>query len=243
MIRVWDPATEKELRRHQVPLVKVRCFSRNGAWALFGGEDDPVGIWDLRAGREMLKIEATSSVWSVALSPDTGRLALGHADGTVALWNTSEKKEVARLRSDMSGITAVAFSSDGRSLAWGDNLGAVCMAEGREGREPLRFKARAWPAIRELIFSPDGKTLVATDHVGTSRAYSEPGIEPGDPQEVLRHLPEGNWAGFRSDPRWAASGFLQKNPAGREVLSADGRFVAGVTPDGRLVIWEAPGGK
>src|SRR5204862_510703 len=43
-IRVCDPASQKEIRRHAVPLRRMRYFSNYGAWAVFGGAGDPVGI-------------------------------------------------------------------------------------------------------------------------------------------------------------------------------------------------------
>ena len=237
MIRVWDPATEKEIRRFKVPMVRMRYFSRDGGWALFGGEGDPIGIWDLVAGKEVLKVDPTPAVWSAALSPDNARLALGHADGAVSLWSVVEQKEVARIRSEMTGITAVAWSSDGKSLAWGDDSGVVAMAEGKEGREPVRFKPRGEPGIQELKFSPDGRSLVATDRKGNQRVYSEPGIEPEEIQ--IRFDP---WI---PNPRWKGSGCFQKwyLLRVREAISNDGSYIAGVTRDGKLVIWEAPGGK
>jgi WD40 repeat protein len=237
MIRVWDPATEKELRRFKVPMVRMRHFSRDGAWALFGGLDDPIGIWDLVAGKEVLKVDPKPAVWSVALSPDKDRLALGHADGTVSLWSIAENKEIQRIRSEMTGITAVVWSSDGKSLAWGDDSGAVAMAEGKEGREPVWFKPRARSGIRDMKFSPDGRTLRATDVNGSSRIYSEPGIEP---EEIAAFTDP-----WLPNPRWKASGCFQKSfvGAGRDAVSLDGSYIAGATGDGRLVIWEAPGGK
>jgi WD40 repeat protein len=237
MIRVWDPATEKELRRFQVPMVRINYFSRDGAWALFGGMDDPIGIWDLVAGKEVLKVDPKPAVWSVAISPDHARLALGHADGTVSLWSIAEKKETTRIRSEMTGVTAVCWSSDGKSLAWGDDTGAVAMAEGKEGRESGWFKPRG-PGIRDLRFSPEGRTLLATDVTGTRRVYSDPGIEPED----VRVFFVDPWL---PNPRWKASGCFQKCFLGtaRDVVSPDGSYLANATRDGRLVIWEAPGGK
>jgi len=111
------------------------------------------------------------------------------------------------------------------------------MAEGKEGREPVRFRARDGTAIRHFRFSPDGRRLVATDMRGNRRVYAEPGIEP---EEVPTF-----WEPWLPDPRWKASGCFQKSflGAGRDTVSLDGTYIAGVTRDGKLVIWEAPGGK
>jgi WD40 repeat protein len=241
-IRVWDPAAEKELRRMTVPLDRLRYFARNGTWAVFGGADGPVGIWDLQAEREILKLEPATPVVSVSITGDGSRLALGHSDGTLSIWSVAEKRELARVQSEMRSITAVAWSSDGKSLGWGDEAGAVTIGEGQKGGEQIRFKTRGYTAIRDVRFTPDGRTLMATDSRGNEWAYSDPGVEPTPNLGDIRSLPP-RWL---PDPRWIASGFGQKRALlgiRREVISPDGTYVAGATRQGELVIWEAPGAK
>jgi WD40 repeat protein len=241
-LRVWDPATQREIRRYSVPLPRLRYFSHDGAWAVFGGAKDPVTIWDLVAEREVLKVETTPAVQSMALSPDRARMALGHADGAVSIWSTAEAKESTRIPSDMAPISAVSWSLDGKSMAWGDEAGAVTIAEGQRGLETIRFRTRGYTAIRELMFTRDGKSVVATDARGVQRAYSDPGVEPKILAGELRSLPHASLL----DPRWKASGYDQKRSllgVLREVVSLDRTYIAGMTVGGKLVIWEAPGGK
>jgi WD40 repeat protein len=241
-LRVWDPAAEKELRRMTVPVDRLRYFARNGAWAVCGGGDGPVAIWDLQAEREIVKLEPATPVVSVSLSGDGARLALGHSDGTVSLWSVAEKREVTRIRSEMRSITAVAWSSDGKSLGWGDEGGAVTIAEGQKGGEQLRFKSRSYTPIRDLRFTPDGRTLMALDSRGLEWAYSDPSVEPAAAQGDVPSLPP-RWL---PNARWFASGYGQKRGLlgiVREVVSPDGTFIAGATSRGELVLWEAPGGK
>jgi WD40 repeat protein len=241
-LRVWDPAAEKELRRFTVSIDRLRYFSRDGAWAVFGGVDGPVGIWDLATERELLRIEPATPVGSVTLSPDRSRMALGHSDGTVSIWSLGEKKELTRIRSDMRSITAVTWSSDAKSLGWGDDAGAVTIADGRRGGEQVRFKTRGYCAIRDLRFTPDGRTLMATDAQGVLWGYSDPSVEPSARLSDVRSLP----AAYLPSPRWIASGYGQKRgllDVVREAVSPDASYIAGATRDGRLVIWEAPGAR
>ena len=241
-IRVWNPATQKEIRRHAVPFRRMRYFSPDGTWAVFGGKNEPVGIWDLQAGKEILQVDVTPAVQSVALSPDGAKLALGHADGSVTLWSIAQRKELTRIRSDVADITAISWSADGKSLAWGDHVGVVVIAEGEQGRDPLRFRTRGGAAIRDLRFSPDGRTVIAKDAVGLHRAYSDPGSEPKIVDGVQPLVPHVRVP----DRRWNASGCFQKRlqlEIVAEAVSPDGTYVAGVTRGGKLVIWEAPGAK
>lgn len=241
-IRIWDPGKERELRRLTIPVDRLKSFARNGAWAVCGGGDGPVAIWDLQQGREIVKLEPSTPVVSVSLSVDGGRLALGHSDGTVSLWSVPEKRELTRIRSEMRSITAVAWSSDGKSLGWGDEAGAVTIGEGQEGREQLRFRTRGYTAIRQVRFTPDGRTLMAVDSRGIEWAYSDPSVEPSATLGDLRSLP----ARWLPNSRWLASGYGQRRGLlgiVREVTSPDGTYVAGATRQGELVIWEAPGGR
>jgi hypothetical protein len=89
-----------------------------------------------------------------------------------------------------------------------------------------------------LKFSPDGRRLAATDKKGNCRIYSEPGVEPEE-------VPNLSWDPWLPDPRWRASGCFQKSFVGvvQRAISLDHTYIADATRDGKLVIWEAPGGK
>ncbi|MBI3856205.1 MAG: WD40 repeat domain-containing protein [Planctomycetes bacterium] len=122
IVRVWDPATEKEIRRYEVPLERLRFISQGGRWATFGGEKDPVRIWDLSAGRELFQVESKEPVSAIALSPDGTAMALGFVDGSVSIRDLAGAKERARIRQELAGVTAIAWSADGKSLGWGDDV-------------------------------------------------------------------------------------------------------------------------
>jgi tetratricopeptide (TPR) repeat protein len=61
----------------------------------------------------------TSSVRSVAFSPDGQTLASGSNDGTVKLWDVQSGREVRTLSGHTDWVQSVAFSPDGQTLASG----------------------------------------------------------------------------------------------------------------------------
>ncbi len=86
--------------------------------------DKAVHVWDTASGRRLLDYPEThrTVLDSVAYSPDGGQAATGDRDGIVRLWDVATAKEVGRLHfsdAPTSGVEAVAFSADGRTLAAG----------------------------------------------------------------------------------------------------------------------------
>lgn len=61
----------------------------------------------------------------VAFSPDGSRLASGHSDGTVALWDLATGLQTLTLKGHVGKVRSVAFSRDGQRLASAGNDGKV----------------------------------------------------------------------------------------------------------------------
>jgi WD40 repeat protein len=61
----------------------------------------------------------SSSVYSIAFSPDGKYLASSSKDKTVKLWSLESKKEITTLQGHSSEVNSIAFSPDGKYLASG----------------------------------------------------------------------------------------------------------------------------
>jgi WD40 repeat protein len=78
MIRVWDVATRKEVRKwrgHEKGVLTL-ALSGDGKTLATGGRDGVVRLWDVGSGRETQKLTGLrGDVEGVALSPDGRTLA------------------------------------------------------------------------------------------------------------------------------------------------------------------------
>jgi WD40 repeat protein len=103
-------------------------------------------------------------VWGLDFSPDGEWLAAGMnlqgQGGPVVLWNTSDWSPQF-VRFEESGIFHVAFSPDGRLLAYSTRGGKVGLVD-VESREVVReFEAHAGGAFC-VVFTPDGGSLITS---------------------------------------------------------------------------------
>src|SRR5262249_31528956 len=79
----------------------------------------------------------------------------------VLLWDLTTGEQLFKLRQPTSGLSAIAFSPDGKTLAAGGGEGDTALWEVTTGK--LRQRLGKGEMVRGLAFSPDGKVLAAAD--------------------------------------------------------------------------------
>jgi WD40 repeat protein len=144
-----------------------------------GGND--VLDFDLASGKPIRTLAGHHGpVDSVAVSPDGKLLASGGWDGTAMIWNALTGKPMRTLAfpslrkklkneddEDLIWVQSVAFSPDGRTLAAAAKgeleSAAVEVWDVATAKSKVTLK-KIDPEIRQLVFSPTGKTMVT---VGT----------------------------------------------------------------------------
>ena len=93
-------------------------------------------------------------------------LASGGVAGTVVLWDVASQKRIGDpILGDGGRAESVAFSPDGKTLAWAglDNTIILWDVASRTSGEPLRHG----DLVLSVAFSPDGATLVSGADDGT----------------------------------------------------------------------------
>ncbi len=100
-------------------------FSPSGLLLIsFSGNQD-MALWEVSTGRVLWKrpisfIQKSDEHFTlnaIAWSPDEKLIATGSANGTVQLWNANDGAFLWRTDAAKSGISAVAFSPDGKTVA------------------------------------------------------------------------------------------------------------------------------
>lgn len=121
---------------------KTRSMSwdSKGHWLATSGADAAI-VWPFQTkdgpmGKAPVEVGAVKpglEVSAVAYHPDTDVLAAGYADGRVLLIRMSDRAELTAVRAEGSPITALAWSADGRLLAWGTAGGRAGLFPAAQG--------------------------------------------------------------------------------------------------------------
>ena len=177
-IRLWDPATGKELP----PLgilpggeghgPKCLAVSSDGKYLATGGMDRIVRLWDLAARKEVRQfLGQEGSIWSVAFSPDSKSIAavtavgkhIFGANGTdrnIRLWEVATGRLRQKFVGPAEGSWSVTWSPDGRTVATGGEDNLIRLWEVTSAQERARLAGHQGP-VTTLAFLPSGKQLIS----------------------------------------------------------------------------------
>ncbi len=169
-IRVWDIKTGIELSRINIgsPFPKQLMFSPDSTLlAVYGIHGIPL-VWDTDAGHQFPAF-TTERASSLAFSPDSAVLALGHTD-SITLWNVTKTgmQEHSVIPDNHRGFSDILiFAPDGKTLLdskWSESR--IQLWEVDTGEDLGTLSGHTEP-IETLVFSHDGKTLASGSEDGT----------------------------------------------------------------------------
>jgi WD40 repeat protein/predicted Ser/Thr protein kinase len=222
-VRIWNSRTARltSTLDGQRGNLNAMAFSPDGQ-AIVTGSSESVFLWDVETGKPRRTLVGTQraglqAASAVAYSPDGSLIATGAL--AVRLWDAETGELVASFASIPPGISALAFSRDGRRLVSGTSRGEGLVWDvSTFGGTVLR---RTGQHISGSDLSRDGARMVIT--YGRSIEV----IETGSPD--ITH----SWQ-IEADPTEAQRALA---------ISPDGKWVAAGWGDGVLRIWELASGQ
>jgi RNA polymerase sigma factor (sigma-70 family) len=141
-------------------------------------------LWDAMTGKKRGELPAHKfAVDSLAFSPD-GKILVstGTTDKTLSHWDIETGKRIFELPCALGqGVVAlgrgvVAFSPDGKTLAWGSSAGEVWLWETATKKLRRKFSGHA-TNVKSLAFSPDGRVLVTGSEDTTAMVWDVTGLK------------------------------------------------------------------
>jgi len=177
-VKLWNPANGqlKHTLPHMAP-VRSLSFTPNGKTLATGCYDGTLRLWDAYTGQTTASISCDNSISSVVFSPDGRTLATACFNGHVTLWNRSESELKNLLTLEQPPFLqwdSLAFSPDGHTLAIGGgqyhNPGEVVLWDKETRRIRATLKGHT-NQIRDIAFSPDGKTIATVNYDRTVRLW------------------------------------------------------------------------
>jgi WD40 repeat protein len=201
-IRLWDPASGRELRRLDprgggglaICAVRNLAFSPDGETILATCENHTRSLWRMADGRKLWSFYRPNSSWESALSPD-GRWAAFWGDGPELL-ETATGRPCAKL-----GKGVQVFLSDGRTVA----TGAFFLEDLATGRQKVGQSGHRGD-VEVLAYCPRRQWLASTSKDTTAIVWD---VAPfvGEPLPVTRLSPEeleGRWRDLAGEDSEAA---------------------------------------
>ncbi len=277
-IKLWDWRTGQELKMIQTRpnILSHLAFSPKGeVLASTGSYPHTVLLWDALSGQQVRTLAGfTDAIHLVSFSPDGKVLASGSGN-IIKLWDwrSGQLLREIQVQAGIAGImsTSFAFSPSGEVIAGiSDNGQAVSLWSVATGTELKKLRpafsnsSNLWIRvgfIRNVAFSPDGKTLMAStsgsggnrERAGeitlwdTATGRERLSIDAGGGIDSIAFAPDGKTlaGNIKNQPKiWsAATGKEVRTMEGHATqvsavgISADGAVLASGNGDGTIRLW------
>jgi hypothetical protein len=265
VVRLWDPATGRQLREctGHTQAVNSLAFSADGKLLATASKTASIRVWDPQTGKELRRFgqpmqQPRGSV--LAFAPDGKTLAA--TGDTLTLWDATSGQLLSRAGRFTNG-TAVAFSPDGKLLTTGEVT--LCVHEAATGKL-LPFDLQPPPRnpawyVHGISFSPDSKLVASPRGIlgaatGKEVCWFEPGsyhasavaFSPDGRTVAVADLEHAIYCGPWMVRLWEVSSGQVRHtfpvPSGKVhavAFTPDGKAVVTAHADGTALVWDVFG--
>jgi WD40 repeat protein len=260
-ITLWDVAAAREIQRlagHTRGITSL-AFSPDGKTLASSGGEDVARIWDVATGREVDHRPGHPGgighlgIHSMVVSPADGTVfTSGNADGLILHWDPADGRPLGAVGAKPSMVDSLAISMDGRTLFISDPGGGPVLWDLAGRKERLRLTPdrleggrnfrptfisdgrRVDPRYFDVVFSPDGRTATANNHVWDVAAGRLLVALPSSPSAAAYSADGRRIVTVNRDGVWAWDA-TTGDQLGRPIPVRWAGGTAAFSPDGRLV--------
>ncbi|HEY2253214.1 MAG TPA: WD40 repeat domain-containing protein [Planctomycetaceae bacterium] len=152
-------------------------FSRDGRRLICAAQDGALCVWDLQSGTDPQCWKAHAGPAMAAAFLTDERIISAGLDDTIRVWSAPAGREIWRGDFGLSGIRALALSSDEKLAAWGGGQRRIIVWDLENVCKKYEIPIPA-SLVCDIQFSPDSKSLAVAGTEGTLRLYdAQTGIE------------------------------------------------------------------
>lgn len=177
-IKRWDSAGKLagSIGEHDGPVYALTFVPGSGGSELAtGGADGLVKIWNVAAGRMLLRLDTRHvEIRAIAISPDGHLIATGGTDGANRLWERGKTKPLTEMNANSDPIRALQFTRDGHSLLSAGADRAVRRWKVEEGGRVLNYVSDVLAhddTVTSLCLSPDEKSFASVSLDGFLKVW------------------------------------------------------------------------
>jgi WD40 repeat protein len=204
-------------------------ISKDGKYALSGGQDKKIILWDMQNAREIQSfIGHIDNIFSVDFSPDGKFFVSGSGDNSLRLWDITKGKEIRIFLSKTENTgwcVSAKFSKDGNRILASYLNGSFRIWDVKSGAEIKVFKGHKH-RVNTAVYSSDEKYILSTSYDGAMSLWDS---ESG---EVIRTF-SGNV--FKD------SEVINTPPFG--VFSPDDKYALSSSETNKLLLWHINSGQ
>ena len=235
------------------------CMTPDAHWALSGGNDGKLILWDLSGEQELQTVgEHSGPINAVCLTPDCRWALSGGHDRKVILWDLNGEREHHNLLKHSGPVRSVCLTPDCHwALSGGDDRKIILWCLSREREPRIMGKHTKW--VRSVCLTPDGRWALSggADHrvlLWDLSGKREPRILSGhsDWVQSVRLTPNGRWAlSGGADHKvllWDLSGEQELRTVGEHsgpinavCLTPDCRWALSGGHDRKVILWDLNG--
>jgi WD40 repeat protein len=242
------------------------AFSADGRTLASWAEYDSPRLWSLPDLQPTARLQADSNTRAVRFTSDGRQLLTGQGGGSLALWNaqpaafqsyffdpvfSASKPPDKTIRAHKEGITALAVSPDGKTLASAshDDLAKLWSLPGGQLLATLEGHKEG---VNDIAITPDGKTYITAGSDKTIKLWSAPDTPPtpsaAPPKKSGKQAAPpktGKSAPQKAGPKGRLLATLEGHQSGvRELLlSADGKTLVSIDQSHAIKTWLLPEGR